>query len=420
MLAGRHEGGRLGACTDCRRLWAAYRAGSLNETDLDRAHDHLMPSAGTCMVMGTALTMACLAETLGFMLPGAATAPSVSAERLRLAEATGARAVEMAHAGGPRPREILTRAALRNASVVLQATSGSTNALIHLAAIAGRAGIPYDLAELDAVGRDTPVLVNLKPAGAHYAEDFHAAGGVPALLRRLAARLDLSAKTVAGETLADVIARWPAYVDDEVIRPAERPVVANEAIGILTGTLAPHGAAIKLAAATPSLINHQGPALVFDSLDDLAQRIDDPDLAVTPEHCLVLRNAGPIGAPGMPDAGALPIPRKLGARGVKDMVRISDARMSGTAFGTVVLHVAPEAAAGGPLALVRDGDLIRLDATTRRLDLLVDEAELARRRVHWSPPPKPARGYTRLYVDHVTQAGHGCDLDFLAGTEHDR
>ena len=416
MLAGRHEGTRLGACTDCRRLWAAYRAGSLDETDLNRAHDHLMPSAGTCMVMGTALTMATLAETLGFMLPGAASAPSVSAERMRLAEATGERAVAMARAGGPRPREILSAAALRNASIVLQATSGSTNALIHLAAIAGRAGIVYDLAELDAVGRETPVLVNLKPAGEHYAEDFHAAGGVPALLRKLADQLDLSAATVSGETLGDIVARWPAYVDDEVIRPRERPVAANAAIAILSGTLAPNGAAIKLAAATKALTNHEGPALVFDSLDDLAQRIDDPDLPVTPEHVLVLRNAGPIGAPGMPEAGALPIPKKLGARGVKDMVRISDARMSGTAFGTVVLHISPEAAAGGPLALVRDGDLIRLDSDARRLDLLVDAAELERRRATWSPPPKPARGYTRLYVDHVTQAGHGCDFDFLAGT----
>ncbi|HKA75251.1 MAG TPA: dihydroxy-acid dehydratase [Xanthobacteraceae bacterium] len=416
MLAGRHEGGRLGACTDCRRLWAAYRAGALSETDLDRAHDHLMPSAGTCMVMGTALTMACLAETLGFMLPGAATAPSVSAERMRLAESTGACAVAMARAGGPRPRDILTPAALRNASVVLQATSGSTNALIHLAAIAGRAGLTFDLAEFDRVGRDTPVLVDLKPAGAHFAEDFHAAGGVPALWRRLKDQLDLSATSVSGETLGQIVDFWPAYVDDKVIRPRERPVVEGEAIAILSGSLAPYGAALKLAAATRELTTHQGPALVFDSLDDLSARIDDPALPVTPEHVLVLRNAGPIGAPGMPEAGALPIPKKLGSRGVKDMVRISDARMSGTAFGTVVLHVAPEAAAGGPLALVQDGDVIRLDAAARRLDLLVDEAELSRRRARWSPPQKPARGYTRLYVDHVTQAGLGCDFDFLAGT----
>jgi dihydroxy-acid dehydratase len=389
----------------------------LSAADLDRAHDNLMPSAGTCMVMGTALTMACLAETLGFMLPGGATAPSVSAERMRLAEATGERAVAMARAGAPRPREVLSPAALRNAAVVLQATSGSTNALIHLAAIAGRAGLTFDLQEFDRVGRDTPVLVNLKPAGEHFAEDFHAAGGVPALWRRLADMLDLSAPTVGGETLGEIVARWPAYVDDEVIRPLDRPVVDNEAIAILTGSLAPQGAAIKLAAATKALTTHEGPALVFDSLDDLSARIDDPDLPVTPDTCLVLRNAGPIGAPGMPEAGALPIPKQLGSKGLKDMVRISDARMSGTAFGTVVLHVSPEAAAGGPLALVRDGDAIRLDAKGRRLDLKVDDAELVRRRAQWQPPQRPARGYLRLYTERVTQAEHGCDFDFLTGAK---
>ena len=416
MLAGRHEGARLGACTDCRRLWAAYRAGALDAQSLDRAHDQLMPTAGTCMVMGTASTMACLTETLGFTLPGAATAPAVSSDRTRLAEATGTRAAAMAVAGGPRPRDILSPAALRNASVVLQATSGSTNALVHLAAIAGRAGIAYDLAEFDRIGREVPVLVNLKPAGAYFIEDFHAGGGVPALWRRLRDKLDLSASSVSGETLAEIVARWPTYTDDEVIRPLDRPIFARAAIAILTGNLAPNGAAIKLASATANLTTHQGPALVFDSLEDLANRIDDPTLAVTPDHCLVLRNAGPIGAPGMPEAGALPIPKQLGSKGVTDMVRISDARMSGTAFGTVVLHVAPEAAAGGPLALVRDGDAIRLDAPARTLDLLVDDAELARRRTTWKAPQKPARGYTRLYVERVTQADKGCDFDFLTGT----
>jgi dihydroxy-acid dehydratase len=415
MLAGRHEGVRLGACTDCRRLWAAYRAGSLDGPNLDRAHDQLMPTSGTCMVMGTASTMACIAETLGFTLPGAATAPAVSSDRARLAEATGTRAVAMAKAGGPTPREIMTPAALRNASVVLQATSGSTNALVHLAAIAGRAGLNYDLAELDRVGRQTPVLLDLKPAGANFMEDFHAGGGLPALWRRLRDLLDLKARTVNGETLGDVIARWPAYVDDKVIRPLDKPLVANEAIAILTGNLAPQGAAIKLAAATKSLCTHEGPALVFDSLGDLEKRIDDPSLNVTPNSVMVLRNAGPIGAPGMPEAGALPIPKKLGSKGVADMVRISDARMSGTAFGTVVLHVSPEAAAGGPLALVKDGDVIRLDAPARRLDLRVDDAELARRRASWKAPAKPKRGYHRLYVERVTQAEKGCDFDFLSG-----
>ena len=272
MLAGRHEGARLGACTDCRRLWAAYRAGALDAQSLDRAHDQLMPTAGTCMVMGTASTMACLTETLGFTLPGAATAPAVSSDRTRLAEATGTRAAAMAVAGGPRPRDILTPAALRNASVVLQATSGSTNALVHLAAIAGRAGIAYDLAEFDRIGREVPVLVNLKPAGAHFIEDFHAAGGVPALWRRLRDKLDLSASTVSGETLAEIVARWPTYTDDEVIRPLDRPIFAREAIAILTGNLAPNGAAIKLASATANLTTHQGPALVFE----LARRSRQP------------------------------------------------------------------------------------------------------------------------------------------------
>src|SRR5260370_1139383 len=278
-----------------------------------------------------------------------------------------------------------------------------------------RAGLAYDLAELDAVGRETPVLLNLKPAGNFFMEDFHAGGGLPALWRRLRDHLDLSAPTVSGETIGDIVARWPAWTDHEVVRPLDRPVCPSEAIALLSGNLAPDGAAIKLAAATPSLCAHRGPALVFESLKDLADRIDKPDLPVTPEHVMVLRNAGPIGAPGMPEAGALPIPKKLGAKGITDMVRISDARMSGTAFGTVVLHIAPEASAGGPLALVRDGDIIALDAGKRRLDLEVDEAELTQRRATCKPPAQPARGYARLYAERVTQADKGCDFDFLAG-----
>ena len=316
MLAGRHEGTRLGACTDCRRLWASYRAGELTGPDLDRAHDQLMPTSGTCMVMGTASTMACMAETMGFMLPGSATAPAVSSDRWRFAEATGRHAVEMARTGGPKPSEILTKAALRNASVVLQATSGSTNAIVHLAAIAGRAGLAYDLAELDRVGREVPVLLDLKPAGMNFMEDFHSGGGLPALWRRLKDHLDLSAKLVNGETIGEVIARWPAYTDDKVIRPLDNPLVAREAIAVLHGNLAPNGCAIKLAAATPALFQHEGPALVFDSLEDLEKRIDDPDLNVTPDTVMILRNAGPVGAPGMPEAGALPIPKKLGSKGL--------------------------------------------------------------------------------------------------------
>jgi dihydroxy-acid dehydratase len=321
----------------------------------------------------------------------------------------------MAKTGGPRPSELLTKTALRNASVVLQATSGSTNALVHLAAIAGRAGITYDLQELDAVGREVPVLLNLKPAGMNFMEDFHSGGSLPALWRRLKDHLDLSAKLVNGETIGEVIARWPAYVDDEVIRPLDNPLVKSEAIAILSGNLAPQGAAIKLAAATPELFQHEGPAVVFDSLEDLEKRIDDPNLNVTPQSVMVLRNAGPVGAPGMPEAGALPIPKKLGSNGVKDMVGLSDARMSGTAFGTVILHVSPEAAAGGPLALVRDGDLIQLDTKGRKLTLKVSDAELNKRRADWKPPQKPKRGYKRLYTETVTQAEQGCDFDFLAG-----
>jgi len=417
MMSGMHEGVRMGACTDCRRLWAAFRAGELDGDALGRAHDALMPTAGTCMVMGTASTMAMIAETLGFTLPGAATAPAVSSERMRIAEATGKRAVEMAVAGGPRPRELLTEAALRNASAVLQATSGSTNGVVHLAAIAGRAGLAYDLDELDRIGREVPVLANLRPAGEHFAPDFHVGGAVPALWRRLQDHLDLSARTVSDETLGDVVKRWPAYVDNDVIRPLDNPVVEGAAIAVLRGSLAPDGALIKLSAATPRLCQHEGRAIVFDSLDDLESRIDDPALDVTPDDVLVLRNAGPIGAPGMPEAGALPIPKKLGSQGVKDMVRISDARMSGTAFGTVVLHAAPEAAAGGPLALVQTGDRIRLDSRGRRLDVLVEDAELGRRRESWRPPVTPKRGYARLYAEHVTQAGDGCDFDFLMGTD---
>jgi dihydroxy-acid dehydratase len=412
MLAGWHDGERLGACTDCRRLWAGHRAGDVDAAALERARGRLMASSGTCMVMGTASTMACLAETLGFVLPGGSTIPAVHAERLRFGEETGRRAVEMAVQQGPRARSLVTRAALGNAIAILQALGGSTNALIHLAAIAGRAGLTLDLDEIDRVGRTTPVLADLKPIGAGFMEDFHRAGGLPALMRRLAPRLDLSAAMADGRRLGDVLETWPAWTDERVIRRGDDPVAPGEALAVLRGSLAPDGAVLKRAAATGSLLQHEGPALVFEDLDDLAARIDDPALPVTSDHVLVLRGAGPIGA-GMPEAGAIPIPAKLAREGVKDMVRISDARMSGTAYGTVVLHVAPEAAAGGPIGLVRDGDRIRLDTAGRRLDLLVDNDELARRRAQVRPPPLPVRGYARLHAEHVLQADRGCDLDFL-------
>jgi dihydroxy-acid dehydratase len=414
MLAGRDEGERLGACTDCRRLWSAWRAGDLDDARLKQAHGRLMPTHGTCMVMGTASTMACLAEVLGFVLPGGSTIPAIHSERLRFGERTGHHAVTMARAGAPHPRSRITSGALRNAILLLQALGGSTNALIHLAAIAGRAGLILDLDEVDRVGRDTPVLVDLKPIGRGFMEDFHQAGGLPALLRRLADRLDLSAPAADGRTLGEVIDAWPGWVGAGVIRDFDRPVAPGEALAVLRGSLAPNGAILKRAAATDALLQHEAPALVFDGLDDLARRIDDPGLPVTPEHVLVLRGVGPVGGPGMPEAGSIPIPAKLARSGIRDMVRISDARMSGTAYGTVILHASPEAAIGGPLAFVQDGDRIRLDFVGRRLDLLVDDAELARRRERFRAPPKPERGYARLFAEHVQQADRGCDFDFLS------
>ncbi|SHJ25069.1 dihydroxy-acid dehydratase [Wenxinia saemankumensis] len=416
MLTGSHEGERLGACTDCRRLWVEHRAGALDEAALNAAQSQLMASHGTCMVMGTASTMACLAEVLGFMLPGGASIPAVHSERLRHAEASGRRAVEMARAGGPTPREMLTPASVRNAAVTLQALGGSTNAAIHLAAILGRAGLRFDLAELGAIGAATPILADLKPVGRAYMQDFHAAGGLPALLRELAGagHFDSDTPTADGRRWSQVLEALPDWRDPGVIRPAGDPVVAGGAIAVLRGSLAPGGAIIKQAAMTEGLRAHEGPALVFDGLADLDARIDDPGLDVTPDSVLVLRNVGPVGGPGMPEAGLIPIPRKLAATGLRDMVRISDARMSGTAYGAVVLHVSPEAAVGGPLALVRDGDRIRLDVAAGTLDLLVDDAELERRRAGWRAPPVPRRGYARLYATTVQQADLGCDFDFLA------
>jgi dihydroxy-acid dehydratase len=416
MLTGSDEGERLGACTDCRRLWSAHRAGDIDDAKLARAQGRLMSSHGTCMVMGTASTMAAMAETLGFMLPGGTTIPAVHSERLRFAEDTGTRAVALARSGAPLPSQLMTKPALHNAMVVLQALGGSTNAVIHLAAMAGRAGIAMDYNAFDRIGRETPVLVDLKPIGQGYMEDLHRAGGLPAVMRKLKDRLDLTVTMADGRSLAEVLDAWPAWVDDSVIRDVSNPVAPGEALAILHGSLAPGGAVLKRAAASPNLLSHEGPALVFDGLVDMASRIDDPDLDVTPDHVLVLRGAGPVGAPGMPEAGSVPIPRKLAKAGVKDMVRVSDARMSGTAYGTVILHAAPEAAVGGPIALVANGDQVRLDVEARRIDVLVEADELGRRREAWQPPARPRRGYARLYADHVTQADRGCDFDFL---EHD-
>lgn len=416
MVVGHHKGEVLGACTDCRRLWSAHRAGEIDAAEIELVNGRLAPSVGTCMVMGTASTMACITETMGLSLPMSATIPAPHAERVRLAEASGRRAAEMALSGGPKPSELLTAAAFRNAQVVMQAIGGSTNGLIHLTAMANRAGAAIDLDAFDAAGREVPVLVDLKPSGEHYMEHFHHAGGVPKLLRELGGLIDLEARTVAGGTLREVVAAAEEVPGQSVIRSATNPIKPVGAMAVLRGNLAPRGALIKHSAATPRLLTHTGRAVVFDSVADMAARIDEPDLDVTAEDILVLRNAGPKGAPGMPEAGYLPIPKKLGRQGVKDMVRISDARMSGTAFGTIVLHITPEAAAGGPLALVASGDMIRLDVPARRLELLVDEAELARRRAALPPPSRPAwaaRGYARLFHDSVTQADQGCDFDFM-------
>ncbi|HEY8566940.1 MAG TPA: IlvD/Edd family dehydratase [Beijerinckiaceae bacterium] len=416
MVVGHHKGEALGACTDCRRLWAAHRAGEMDEAEIAVVNERLAPSVGTCMVMGTASTMACMIEAMGLSLPLSATIPAPHAERIRLAEASGRQAALMAQNGGPRPSALLTERAFRNAQVVMQAIGGSTNGLIHLTAMARRAGVAVDLEAFDAAGRAVPVLVDLKPSGDHYMEHFHHAGGVPKLLKELGPLIDQDAPTVAGLTIGEVAATAEEVPGQTVIRSASDPIKPVGAMAVLRGNLAPRGALIKHAAATPRLLQHTGRAVVFDSVADMAARVDDPDLDVAADDVLVLRNAGPIGAPGMPEAGYLPIPKKLARQGVKDMVRISDARMSGTAFGTIVLHVTPESAVGGPLALVRTGDLIRLDTEARRLELLVDEAELARRAAEQAPPARPEwarRGYARLFHDHVTQADEGCDFDFM-------
>ncbi len=415
MLTHRHEGQRLGACTDCRRFWAAYRGGRIDGDEIRRIEGGLATTAGTCAVMGTASTMACIAETLGMALPGTAAIPAVHANRLRAAEATGKRAMVLAN-GGPRPSELITSASLENALRVLLALGGSSNAIVHLAAIAGRLGLEISLRRMNRLSDETPVLVDLKPSGSHYMEDFFAAGGLGAVLRELQPMLHLDCPTVAGETLGERLARDAGgWVDREVIRALEEPFEPVGGLVALFGNLAPGGAILKRSAADPALFEREGRAVVFNSLEDLAARIDDPALEVRAEDFLVLQNAGPRSPAAMPEAGYLPIPKKLAQAGIKDMVRISDARMSGTAFGTIVLHVTPDAASGGPLALVRDGDPIRLSVAERRLDLLLDEAELARRRAEAPPPSRgPARGYARLYHEQVLQADRGCDFAFLA------
>lgn len=415
MLNGKFRGQDVGSGTDIWRMSEDLRSGKISLADFNEFETCLNRSAGHCMTMGTASTMACLAEALGMTLPGAAALPAPDSRRAVLAEQTGARAVEMA-LHGPQPHEVLTAAAFRNAVIVLAAIGGSTNAVLHLLAIAGRAGVNLSLDDIDTLGRDVPMLVDLMPSGRKLMEDFAYAGGVPSLLHELAPLLDLDAATVAGTPLKAAVG--PASVDADVIRTLDNPVQpAGAAIAVLHGSLAPLGAVLKVSAATPELLQHTGPALVFDTLAEYMAVADDPDLPVDKDTVLVVRNCGPKGYPGMPEVGNLPLPAKLLAQGVNDMVRISDARMSGTAFGTVLLHVAPESAAGGPLALVRTGDMVTLDVPARRLDVMVDQDELAHRAAAWTAPPRASdRGWTRLYIDHVMQADQGVDLDFLVGS----
>ena len=414
MMTGRHHGERLGACTDCRRFWAKYRAGSIDEKEINQVEGNLATTAGTCAVMGTASTMACIVEALGMILPGTAAIPAVHADRLRAAEATGALAVRLI-GSDLTPQRIVNAKSVENALRVLLAIGGSTNAIIHLTAIAGRAGVPVSLDRLNELSDTTPVLVNLKPVGNGYMEDFFAGGGMGALLREIKDLLHLDCITVTGETLGERLAfDADAWVDRTIIALRKEPLEPEGGLVALFGNLAPRGAILKRSAADSKLFELEGRAVVFTSLADLAARIDDPNLDVEANDILVLQNAGPHSASAMPEAGYLPIPKKLATKGVKDMVRVSDARMSGTAFGTIVLHVTPDAASGGMLGLVRNGDRIRLSVKQRRIDLLVDAVELKNREATREKPPEtPARGYSRLYAKEVTGADQGCDFEFL-------
>jgi dihydroxy-acid dehydratase len=416
MLNGRWRGNELGSCSDCWHYHEELRAGRITEREFTEIENAMSRSNGHCMTMGTASTMACMTEALGLTLPGGAAIPAVDSRRAHLAEAAGRQIVELA-ARQIRPSDILTPAAFENAIRALHAISGSTNAIIHLIAYAGRLGIELPLARFDELSATTPWLVNLKPAGEHLMEDFYYAGGLPAVLHEIRDLLALDALTVTGQTLGDNLdAAGVEIVGDGVIRRRSDPLAEGGSLVVLSGNLCPDGAVMKISAAQRRLLAHEGPALVFEDIHDLAARVDDPRLDVDENSVMVLRNAGPVGAPGMPEWGHLPIPAKLLRRGVTDLLRISDARMSGTSYGAVVLHVAPESAVGGPLGLVRTGDWIRLDVAARTLDVLLDEAELGRRRAAWTPPErKDTRGYRRLYEDHVLQANLGCDLDFLRG-----
>ena len=412
MLRGYYAGETLGSGTDVLRYWADRRAGLIDQETFENVIGGLSRSAGTCMVMGTAATMMSLAETLGFSLPGSSSIPAVDSGHALMATATGRRIVDMVWED-LKPSKFITEASFDNATIVDMALGGSTNAMIHLIAVAGRAGIKLDLDRFDAISKKTPVLGNIKPSGKYLMEDFYYAGGLLGLMTRLKDQLDLTARTITGGTLADSIEDTKIYNED-VILPVENPLYHEGGTAILRGNLAPDGCVIKQTAADPKFHRHQGRAVVFKDYVDLSARIDDPNLDVNENSVLILQNAGPIGAPGMPEWGMLPIPKKLLKKGVRDMVRISDCRMSGTAYGTCILHVSPEAAVGGPLALVQNGDMVELDIPNRTLNMDVSEEELITRKKTWTPPPYPAsRGYTALFAKHVTQAHEGCDFDFL-------
>jgi dihydroxy-acid dehydratase len=415
MMTGSHRGTRVGACTDCRKYWARFRAGEIGQEEIDHVNDELVPGVGTCGVMGTASTIACITEALGIAPLGSASAPAVSAARLRIAERSGVLAVSLA-TNRTSPCEILTRESFENAVRVLQAIGGSTNGVVHLLAIAGRLeGINLTLDDIDRIGRDTPLLVDLKPSGENYMEDFHRAGGVPRLLKELQSLLHLDTQTITGRTLRDELAAFDFRSSpQEIIKSFDTPLFPSCSLAILRGNLAPDGAVIKQSAASSALRQHSGPAVVFSDSRDMAERIDDENLPVTPDSILVLQRIGPKGGPGMPEAGLIPIPKKLGSKGVKDMVRISDGRMSGTAAGTIVLHVSPEAVVGGPLAAVKDGDIISLNVDERTITLEVEDEEIQKRLVALQKrEDSPVRGYGKLYHEHVQQANFGCDFDFL-------
>jgi dihydroxy-acid dehydratase len=415
MLRGNWRGQVLGSGSDAWKYWAERRAGTIGDCEWREMEDGIARSHGTCMTMGTASTMAAATEALGLILPGASSIPAADSGHSRMATAAGRRIVEMVWED-LKPRDLLTSEAFENAVTVAMALGGSTNAIVHLVAMAGRAGATLDLDRFDALSRRTPFLANIRPSGSFLMEDFFYAGGLPALMARIEDLLHTDALTASGRTVGQNIAGAEVFNED-VIVPRERPLGPEGGVAVLRGNIAPDGAVIKHTAMDPRLLRHTGEAVVFTSYDDLARRIDDPALPVTPDSVLVLQNAGPLGGPGMPEWGMLPIPKKLVREGVRDMVRISDARMSGTSYGACVLHVAPESFVGGPLALVRDGDLIELDVPARRLAMRVSEEDLARRRARWTPPPaRFARGWGALYARHVRQADKGCDFDFLEGT----